>query len=125
MHLIGTLRRAPKKVLALDLDNTLWGGVVADDGIEGIEVGDTSPRGEAFKAFQKYIAALKDRGVLLAVVSKNEHAKAAEVFQKHPEMVLRLDDFVSFKANWEPKSDNIRQMALRFESGTRQLCFRR
>jgi predicted enzyme involved in methoxymalonyl-ACP biosynthesis len=73
-HLIASLRRAPKKMLILDLDNTLWGGVIADDGIEGIEVGDTSPRGEAFKAFQKYIRSLKDRGTLLAVCSKNDHA---------------------------------------------------
>jgi FkbH-like protein len=122
-HIIGTLRRAPKKVLVLDLDNTLWGGVVADDGLEGIEVGDTSPRGEAFKAFQKYIATLKERGILLAVASKNDHAKAAEVFQKHPEMVLRLDDFVAFKANWEPKSDNIRQMALDLDLGLDSFVF--
>src|SRR5206468_12552492 len=95
----------------LDLDNTLWGGVVADDGLEGIEIGDTSPRGEAFKAFQKYIASLKQRGVLLAVCSKNDHVRAIEAFEKHPEMVLKLDDFVSFKANWEPKSDNLLRMA--------------
>jgi FkbH-like protein len=123
VHLMSTLRRAPKKVLALDLDNTLWGGVVADDGIEGIEIGDTSPRGEAFKAFQKYIASLKERGVLLAVASKNDHAKAAEVFQRHPEMILRLDDFVSFKANWEPKSENIRLMATELNLGLDSFVF--
>jgi FkbH-like protein len=107
----------------LDLDNTLWGGVVADDGLEGIEVGDTSPRGEAFKAFQKYIASLKARGILLAVASKNDHAKAAEVFEKHPEMVLRLGDFVSFQANWEPKSDNIRRMAAELNLGLDSFVF--
>jgi FkbH-like protein len=123
VHVMTSLRRAPKKVLVLDLDNTLWGGVVADDGIEGIEIGDTSPRGEAFKAFQKYIASLKERGVLLAVASKNDHAKAAEVFEKHPEMVLRLDDFVSFKANWEPKSENIRQMAVELNLGLDSFVF--
>lgn len=122
-HLIASLRRAPKKVLVLDLDNTLWGGVIADDGMEGIEIGDTSPRGEAFKAFQKYIASLKDRGTLLAVCSKNDHAKAAEVFAKHPEMVLKMDDFVSFKANWEPKSDNIRQMAAELNLGIESFAF--
>jgi len=122
-HLIGSLRRAPKKVLALDLDNTLWGGVVADDGLEGIELGDTSPRGEAFKAFQKYIASLQQRGVLLAVCSKNDHARAAEVFEKHPEMVLRMDDIVSFKANWEPKSENIRQMAADLNLGLDSFVF--
>jgi FkbH-like protein len=122
-HLIASLKRSPKKVLALDLDNTLWGGVVADDGLEGIELGDTSPRGEAFKAFQKYIVSLKQRGVLLAVASKNDHKKAAEVFEKHPEMVLRMDDVVSFKANWEPKSDNLRQMAAELNLGLDSFVF--
>jgi FkbH-like protein len=122
-HLIGSLRRAPKKVLVLDLDNTLWGGVIADDGLEGIEVGDTSPRGEAFKAFQKYIISLKGRGTLLAVCSKNDHAKAEEAFVKHPEMILRMDDFVSFKANWEPKSENIRQMAAELNLGLDSFAF--
>lgn len=116
-NLLASLKHAPKKVLVLDLDNTLWGGVVAEDGLEGIELGDTSPRGEAFKAFQKYIASLKDRGVLLAVCSKNDLAKAVEPFEKHPEMVLRRDDLVSFKANWEPKSENLRRMAAELNLG--------
>ena len=122
-HLIASLKRAPKKVLVLDLDNTLWGGVVADDGLEGIVLGDTSPRGEAFKAFQKYIRSLKDRGVLLAVCSKNDHAKAAEPFEKHPDMVLRLEDIVNFKANWEPKSENIRRMAPELNLGLDSFVF--
>jgi FkbH-like protein len=109
--LVSGLRRAPKKVLVLDLDNTCWGGVIGDDGLEGIEIGDTSPRGEAFKAFQRYAKSLKDRGVLLAVCSKNDHDKAVEPFEKHPEMVLRMEDFSAFFANWDPKADNIRQMA--------------
>ena len=122
-NLIASLKRAPKKVLVLDLDNTLWGGVVADDGLEGIELGDTSPRGEAFKAFQKYIASLKQRGVLLAVCSKNDLARAMEPFEKHPEMVLRLPDIVSFKANWEPKSENIRRMAPELNLGLDSFVF--
>ena len=122
-HLLSSLRRSPKKVLVLDLDNTLWGGVIADDGMEGIELGDTSARGEAFKAFQKYIRSLKDRGTLLAVCSKNDHAKAAEAFEDHPEMVLRLPDIVSFKANWEPKSENIRQIASELNLGLDSLVF--
>jgi len=122
-HVIGSLRRAPKKVLALDLDNTLWGGVVADDGLEGIELGDTSPRGEAFKAFQKYIKSLQQRGILLAVCSKNEHATAAAVFEKHPEMILRTEDIVSFKANWEPKADNLRQIAAELNLGLDSFVF--
>lgn len=122
-HLILHLRRPPKKVLVLDLDNTLWGGVIADDGMEGIELGDTSARGEAFKAFQKYIRSLKDRGTLLAVCSKNDHPKAAAAFTDHPEMVLRLPDIVSFKANWEPKSDNIRQIAAELNLGLDSIVF--
>jgi len=122
-HLLTSLRRAPKKVLVLDLDNTLWGGVIADDGLEGIELGDTSPRGEAFKTFQKYIRSLKDRGTLLAVCSKNDHDKAESTFTSHPEMVLRLDDIVSFKANWEPKSDNIRLIATELNLGLDSLVF--
>jgi FkbH-like protein len=122
-HLILGLRTPPKKLLALDLDNTLWGGVVADDGLEGIEIGDTSPRGEAFKAFQRYILSLKDRGVLLAVCSKNDHEKAVEPFEKHPEMVLKMKDFVSFKANWEPKSDNLRRIAAELGLGIDSFVF--
>ncbi|MGA2248214.1 MAG: HAD-IIIC family phosphatase [Verrucomicrobiota bacterium] len=122
-QLILSLKRAPRKVLVLDLDNTLWGGVVADDGLEGIELGDTSPRGEAFKAFQKYIASLKQRGVLLAVCSKNDYARAAEPFEKHPDMVLKLGDIVCFKANWDPKSDNIRAMATELNLGLDSFVF--
>ncbi len=122
-QIILSLKRAPKKVLVLDLDNTLWGGVLADDGMEGIEIGDTSPRGEAFKAFQKYIASLKQRGVLLAVCSKNDFAKATEPFEKHPDMVLKMEDIVSFKANWEPKSENIRAMAPELNLGLDSFVF--
>jgi FkbH-like protein len=122
-QLVLSLKRAPKKVLILDLDNTLWGGVVADDGLEGIELGDTSPRGEAFKAFQKYIVSLKQRGVLLAVCSKNDFARAAEPFEKHPDMVLKMDDIVCFKANWDPKSENIRAMAPELNLGLDSFVF--
>lgn len=122
-HIIASLRCGPKKMLVLDLDNTLWGGVVGDDGLEGLELGDTSPRGEAFKSFQRYILTLTERGVLLGVCSKNDHDKAAEPFVKHPEMVLRLEHFVSFKANWQPKVDNIRQMAAELELGLDSFVF--
>ena len=122
-HMIASLRGPPRKVLVLDLDNTLWGGVVAEDGLAGLELGDTSPRGEAFKAFQKYLISLKQRGVLLAVCSKNDPSTAAEVFEKHPEMVVRMEDLVSFKANWEPKSDNIRQIAAELNLGLDSFVF--
>lgn len=111
VHLINTLKKAPKKVLVLDLDNTLWGGVIGDDGLEGIELGNTSPRGEAFKAFQSYILSLTERGLLLAVCSKNDYDKAIEPFRLHPEIILREEHFVSFKANWEPKAQNLVEIA--------------
>lgn len=122
-HLVLGLRRPPKKVLVLDLDNTLWGGVIADDGLEGIEIGDTSSRGEAFKAFQVYVKSLTERGVLLAVCSKNDPAIAALPFEKHPEMVLRLSDFAAFAASWEPKSDVIRRMAAELNLGLDAFVF--
>jgi FkbH-like protein len=120
---IAGLRRPPKKVVVLDLDNTLWGGVVGDDGLEGIEIGSTSPRGEAFRYFQDYLLSLTKRGIILAVCSKNDHEKAAEPFEKHPEMVLRMADIANFKANWDPKSENIRQIAVELNLGLDSLVF--
>ena len=122
-HMIESLKRAPKKVLALDLDNTLWGGVVGDDGLEGIEIGDTTPRGEAFKAFQNYVLSLCERGVLLAACSKNDFEKAIEPFRRHPEMVLREEHFVSFKANWQPKAQNLIEMADELNLGLDSFIF--
>lgn len=122
-HLIDSVKKSAKKVLVLDLDNTLWGGVIGDDGMEGIEIGDTSPRGEAFKAFQTYILSLIDTGLLLAVCSKNDFENALEPFQKHPEMVLREEHFVSFKANWLPKAENIIEMANELNLGLDSFVF--
>jgi FkbH-like protein len=122
-HVLCHLGSAAKKVLVLDLDNTLWGGVIGDDGLEGIELGTTSPRGEAYRDFQQYLLALSKRGVLLAVCSKNDYDKAIEPFEKHPEMVLRLKDIVCFKANWDPKSENIREIARELNLGVDSLVF--
>jgi FkbH-like protein len=122
-QIVRGLRQPTKKVVVLDLDNTLWGGVVGDDGVDGIEIGTTSPRGEAFRDFQLFLKSLKDRGILLAVASKNDHEKAIEPFVSHPEMVLRLEDIVSFKANWEPKSENIREMATELSLGLDSFVF--
>lgn len=99
-----------KKVLALDLDNTLWGGVVGDDGVEGIAVGQEVPMGQAYCEFQAYIKAQKQLGVLLTVCSKNDEENAIAGLN-HPDGVLRPDDFTLIKANWEPKSINIEQTA--------------
>jgi len=96
-----------KKCLILDLDNTLWGGVVGEDGLEKIQIGHLGT-GKAFTEFQLWIKQLKNRGIILAVCSKNDDVQAREPFEKHPDMVLKLEDFALFCANWENKSDNIR-----------------
>ncbi|MEY9890115.1 FkbH-like protein [Catenulispora sp. MAP5-51] len=99
-----------KKVLALDLDNTLWGGILGDDGVEGIEVAGTL-RGEAFKAVQQAAKQLGSQGVLLAAVSKNDTATVSRALSEHPEMTLREEDFVRVTANWEPKHENLARLA--------------
>jgi FkbH-like protein len=112
-----------RKCLVLDLDDTLWGGVIGDAGLEGIELGEGNARGEAFKAFQQYVKELRERGVLLAVCSKNEQSNAELPFEKHPETVLRLDDFVAFRANWNAKSENIRAIARELDLPPSALVF--
>jgi FkbH-like protein len=105
-----------KKCLILDLDNTLWGGVIGDDGVKNLILGRDHPVGEAFVDFQRYVKGLKRRGVILAVCSKNDAENAKEGFS-HPDSVLRLEDFSVFKANWNPKPDNIRAAALDLNIG--------
>ncbi|MCX6272540.1 MAG: HAD-IIIC family phosphatase [Bacteroidetes bacterium] len=94
------------KCLILDLDNTLWGGIIAEDGIENLQIGELGI-GKAFSDFQRWAKQLKQRGIILAVCSKNDEVIAAEAFEKHPEMVLRMEDFTVFVANWNNKVDNI------------------
>lgn len=106
----GLLGRS-KKCLVLDLDNTLWGGVVGDAGVEGISLGKGNPVGEAFIDFQVYCRKLRARGVLLAVCSKNDPDAARAPFESHPEMVLKLEDISAFVANWDDKATNIRKIA--------------
>lgn len=109
--MIGALRGRSRKCLVLDLDNTLWGGVIGDDGLGGICIGQGHPVGEAHLAFQAYVRRLKERGVLLAIASKNDAAVAESAFAGHPDLLLRRDDFVAFKANWGLKSDSLRAIA--------------
>jgi FkbH-like protein len=99
-----------RKCLVLDLDDTLWGGVIGEDGLAGIRLG-SGVDGEAFIAFQEYLLKLKNKGVLLAVCSKNNESDAREPFEKHPEMRIRLDDIALFVANWQPKPENLRMIA--------------
>lgn len=97
-----------KKCLILDLDNTLWGGVIGDDGVEGIQLGHGLGIGRAFTELQLWAKKLQQRGIILCVVSKNDDAVAREPFEHHPDMVLTLDDIAVFVANWQTKVDNIR-----------------
>lgn len=112
-----------RKCLVLDLDNTLWGGVIGDDGIEGIKLGQGSAEGEAFLAFQRYTARLAERGIILAVCSKNDDAVARVAFGEHPEMALRHADIACFVANWTDKATNLREIARRINIGTDSLVF--
>lgn len=122
-RVLAALRGLSKKVAILDLDNTLWGGVVGDDGIDGIVLGQGSATGEAFLAFQHYLKRLRDRGILLAVSSKNEQAIAEAAFDKHPEMVLRRDDFAAFEANWNDKPSAVRRIAADLDLGLDSFVF--
>lgn len=121
-RLIRAILGKTKKVLVLDLDNTLWGGVIGDDGLMGIELGHETAMGEAFLEWQRYLKHLKDRGVLLAVCSKNEATAAKEGFS-HPDSILHLNDFVAFYANWEPKDANLCKIAEELNLGLDSFVF--
>jgi FkbH-like protein len=107
----------------LDLDNTLWGGVIGDDGLEGIVLGQGSASGEAFIAVQDYAREQARRGIILAVCSKNDEANAREPFEKHPEMLLKSGDIACFVANWQDKAANLRDIAQRLNIGLDALVF--
>jgi FkbH-like protein len=123
MRLVAAQRGRSYKALVLDLDNTLWGGVVGDDGVEGLVLGQGSPLGEAFADFQHYARELSRRGVILAVVSKNDEKNALEPFERHPEMVLKRDDIAAFVANWSDKPANLRAVADELNIGLDALVF--
>jgi FkbH-like protein len=109
VDIINAISGSFKKCLIVDLDNTLWGGIIGDDGIENIQIGDLGI-GKAFTELQQWLKQLKQRGIILAVCSKNTEHIAKEPFEKHPDMILRLDDFAVFVANWNTKIDNIRHI---------------
>lgn len=122
VDVVRSLQGAVKKCLVLDLDNTLWGGVIGDDGLSGIQIGELGT-GHAFSDFQKWLKELKNRGILLTVCSKNNEDTAEEPFEKHPEMVLRLEDFSMFVANWEDKAWNIRTIQQSLNIGMDSMVF--
>ncbi|HJX89924.1 MAG TPA: HAD-IIIC family phosphatase [Pyrinomonadaceae bacterium] len=112
-----------RKLLLVDLDETLWGGVVGDVGWQNIRLGGIDPIGEAFRDFQLALKGLKRRGVLLGIVSKNEESTALEAIRLHPEMVLRQDDFAGWRINWEDKAQNIINLASELNLGLQSVVF--
>ena len=122
-RLIAARRGLSSKCLVLDLDNTLWGGVIGDDGLSGIALGQGSALGEAYVAFQRYVKDLSQRGIILAVCSKNDEDNAWTPFDQHPEMVLKRADIACLVANWEDKVTNLRSIAQALNIGLDALVF--
>jgi FkbH-like protein len=122
-RILAALQGRTAKCLVLDLDNTLWGGVIGDDGLEGIILGQGSAIGEAHVAFQKFAHTLSQRGIILAVCSKNDEANALLPFSDHPEMFLKRGDIACFVANWQDKATNLRNIAKTLNIGIDALVF--
>lgn len=122
-RVIGAMRGQARRCLVLDLDNTLWSGIIGDDGLDGIRLGQGDPVGEAHLAVQHYALALYHRGVVLAVCSKNEEGTARQVFREHPDMILREEHIAVFQANWSDKASNIRAIAQELSLGLSSFVF--
>ena len=123
MRILAAQLGRSRRVLVLDLDNTIWGGIVGDDGIEGLTLGSGSPLGEAHSALQRMALSLKERGIILCVCSKNDESVALDAFRNHPEMVLKEDDIVVFRVNWEDKAANIKAIAAAVDLGLDAFVF--
>lgn len=121
-EIIKALTGRIRKCIVLDLDNTLWGGVIGDDGINGIQIGELGI-GHAYQGFQEWLLEIKKSGIILCVCSKNDEDKAKEPFLNHPEMVLKLEDFAMFTANWQDKASNIINMAKTLNLNTDSFVF--
>lgn len=122
-RVLGALRGKSRRVLVLDLDNTVWSGVIGDDGLNGITIGQGDATGEAHLALQAYALALRKRGIVLAVSSKNDEDVARLPFQKHPDMLLREEHLAVFQANWRDKPTNLNAIANELSLGVRSLAF--
>jgi FkbH-like protein len=122
-RIVAAVRGKSAKVLVLDLDNTVWGGVIGDDGLEGIKIAQGDARGEAHLAVQRMALELRQRGIVLAVSSKNTDEVAREPFEKHPEMLLKLDHIAVFQANWNDKATNIQAIAEELSLGLDSMVF--
>jgi FkbH-like protein len=123
MRILAAQMGRSRRVLVLDLDNTLWGGIVGDDGIEGLALGSGSALGEAHSALQRMALSLKERGIILCVSSKNDETIALDAFRNHPEMILKEDDIVAFRVNWEDKAANIKAIADGIDLGLDSFVF--
>lgn len=123
IDIISASRGKFKKCVICDLDNTLWGGIVGDDGWENLQIGHGLGIGKIYSEFQEWLKKLKERGIILAVCSKNTESIAKEAFEKHPDMVLRLDDFAVFVANWNNKVENIRMIQETLNIGMDSIVF--
>jgi FkbH-like protein len=123
VRLLASFLGKTKKCLVIDFDNTLWGGVIGEDGLDGVVLGNGSPLGEAFLDFQRYILSLLDRGIILAGCSKNDDLVAREMFRSHPESLLKEDHFAIFLANWDDKPLNLRRIAQDLNIGIDSLVF--
>ncbi len=122
MRFLRALTGRMRKALVLDLDDTLWGGIVGEDGLSGIRLGDAPP-GNAYAAFQRRLRAMQRRGVLLAIDSRNNPEDAIEALESHPEMILRPGDFAAMRINWKSKVENIREIARELNLGLDALAF--
>lgn len=122
-RLVAALRGKSRKVLVLDLDNTVWGGVIGDDGLEGIKIAQGDAAGESHLAVQRMALELRQRGIVLAVSSKNTDEVARKPFQEHPEMLLKLDHIAVFQANWNDKATNMQAIATELNVGLDSLVF--
>jgi FkbH-like protein len=122
-RLIASASGRSRRCLVLDLDNTMWGGVIGDDGIAGIQLAQGDAAGEAYLEFQRYVLALRERGVVLAVSSKNDDAVARAPFRDHPEMLVKESHVAVFQANWNDKPTNIAAIARELSLGLESLVF--
>ncbi len=120
--IIGAIMGKSRKCLVLDLDHTLWGGIISEDGVAGLEIGHETALGESYLAWQEYVRQLKERGVILAVCSKNDQEIALRGFS-HPDCLLKPEDFVSFQANWDSKDTNLKRIAQEINIGLDSLVF--
>ncbi len=122
LRYILALRGKTKKCIVLDLDNTLWGGIIGEDGLEGIKLGNTSP-GIEYVEFQKVLLSLYNRGVILAICSKNNYDDAIRVFREHPYQVLKEDHFAAMRINWQNKALNLEELASEINIGLDSMVF--